>query len=62
MDVFTDQEHGVEAAAGAVEAALRAAGFAAAREDQAAELADLFPGMGEGMAEWVVVSPRTGRS
>jgi hypothetical protein len=30
----TDQEHGVQAAAGAVEAALRGAGFQAVRQDQ----------------------------
>jgi hypothetical protein len=48
VDLFTDQEDGVEAAAGAVEAALRAAGFEPERQDQAAGLADLFPGMGGG--------------
>lgn len=31
VDLFTDQEHGVEAAAGAVESALRKAGFRAER-------------------------------
>lgn len=56
VDLFTDQEHGVEAAAGAVEAALRGAGFEAERQDQAAGLADLFPGMREGLAEWVVTA------
>jgi hypothetical protein len=57
VDLFTDQEYGVQAAAGAVEAALRDAGFAAERRDQAAGLADVFPGMGEGLAEWVVTAP-----
>jgi hypothetical protein len=57
VDLFTDQEHGVEAAAGAVEAALRAAGFQAEGQDQVAGLDDLFPGMGEGLAEWVVTAP-----
>jgi nucleotidyltransferase AbiEii toxin of type IV toxin-antitoxin system len=56
VDLFTDQEHGVQAAAGGVEAALRDAGFAAERRDQAAGLADVFPGMGEGLAEWVVTA------
>jgi Nucleotidyl transferase AbiEii toxin, Type IV TA system len=56
VDLFTDQEHGVQAAAGAVEAALRDAGFAAERRDQAAGLADVFPGLGEGLAEWVVIA------
>ena len=31
VDLFTDDEHGVQAAAGEVEASLRAAGFAAGR-------------------------------
>jgi Nucleotidyl transferase AbiEii toxin, Type IV TA system len=54
VDLFTGQEHGVQAAAGAVEAALREAGFRADRRDKAAGLADIFPGMGEGLAEWIV--------
>lgn len=57
VDLFTDQEHGVEAAAAAVEVALAAAGLQAAREDSDAELADLFPGMGGGLAEWTVTAP-----
>jgi hypothetical protein len=57
VDLFTNEETGVEAAAESVEAALRAAGFAAAREDDAAGLSDLFEGMGEGLAEWTVTAP-----
>jgi hypothetical protein len=57
VDLFTDEEHGVEAAAGAVEAALRSAGFAAEREDKTAGLADIFEGMGEGLAEWTINAP-----
>ena len=57
VDLFTNQEHGVEAAAGTVEAALRDAGFAAERQDKTAGLSDIFPGMGEGLAEWIVTSP-----
>jgi Nucleotidyl transferase AbiEii toxin, Type IV TA system len=57
VDLFTDQEHGVEAAADAVEAALRDAGFQAEREHDSAGLADIFPGMGEGLAEWVITAP-----
>jgi hypothetical protein len=57
VDLFTNEETGVEAAAESVEAALRAAGFAAAREDDAAGLSDLFDGMGEGLAEWTVTAP-----
>jgi hypothetical protein len=47
----------VLAAAGAVEAALRDAGFNAERRDQSGGLADVFPGMGEGLAEWIVTAP-----
>jgi hypothetical protein len=57
VDLFTDQERGVEAATGAVEAALRGAGFMTARRDLAGGLADVFPGMGEGLAEWIVTDP-----
>jgi hypothetical protein len=57
VDLFTNEETGVESAAESVEAALRAAGFAAAREDDAARLSDLFEGMGEGLAEWTVTAP-----
>lgn len=57
VDLFTDQQHGVEAAAGLVEAALRGAGFTVERQDDAEDLADIFPGMGEGLAEWVVSAP-----
>jgi len=55
VDLFTDQEHGVEAAAAAVEAAL-AAGLGAERQDDSADLAGLFPGMGQGLAEWTVTT------
>jgi hypothetical protein len=57
VDLFTDEEHGVEAAAGAVEAALQAAGFEAEREDKTGGLSDVFEGMGEGLAEWTVAAP-----
>ena len=56
VDLFTDQETGVQAAAGAVEAALRGAGFEPERQDQSAGLTDIFPGMGEGLAEWIVTA------
>lgn len=56
VDLFTDQEMGVQAAAGAVDAALRDAGFEMERRDQAVGLADVFPGMGEPLAEWVVTA------
>jgi hypothetical protein len=57
VDLFTDQEHGVEAAAASVETALAAAGFHAERQDDTAGLTDLFPGMGQGLAEWIVTAP-----
>jgi hypothetical protein len=56
VDVFSDEEDGVAAAAGAVESALRAAGFGTERRDQAG-LADIFEGLGEGLAEWIVSAP-----
>jgi hypothetical protein len=57
VDLFTDEEHGVEAAAGAVQAALQAAGFDAEREDKTAGLSDVFEGMGEGLADWTITAP-----
>jgi hypothetical protein len=57
VDLFTNEETGVGAAADSVEAALQAAGFAAEREDKATGLADLFEGMDEGLAEWTVTAP-----
>ena len=57
VDVFTDMQGGVEAAADAVDAALRDAGFGIERRDKTAGLADIFDGMGEGLAEWIVAAP-----
>lgn len=57
VDLFTNVETGVEAAADAVEAALGKAGFTAVRQDETAGLADIFEGMGEGLAEWIVTAP-----
>ena len=57
VDLFTDEEHGVESAADAVEAALRAAGFQTERDDKTAGLSDIFEGMGEGLAEWTLTAP-----
>jgi hypothetical protein len=56
VDVFSDEEGGVEAAADAVEAALHDAGFGAERRDKTAGLGDIFYGMGEGLAEWIVTA------
>ncbi len=57
VDLFTNEETGVEAAADSVEAALHEAGFSAEREDKITGLADLFEGMDEGLAEWTVTAP-----
>jgi hypothetical protein len=57
VDLFTNVESGVEAAADAVESALRKAGFTVVRQDKTAGLADIFEGMGEGLAEWIVTAP-----
>ena len=57
VDLFTDEEAGVAAAAEAVEAALTAAGFQAERRDKTGGLADIFPDIGEGLAEWIVTAP-----
>jgi hypothetical protein len=56
VDLFTNEEAGVEAAAGSVEAALRNAGFETEREDTAAGLSDMFEGMDEDLAEWTVTA------
>jgi len=57
VDVFSDEQGGVEAAADAVDAALRDAGFGTERRDKAAGLEDIFYGLGEGLAEWIVTAP-----
>jgi nucleotidyltransferase AbiEii toxin of type IV toxin-antitoxin system len=57
VDLFTNKDDGVTSAAGAVEAALRAAGFEAERQDKTGGLADIFYGMGDGLAEWIVTAP-----
>ena len=50
--LFTGQEHGVQAAAGAVAAAR----FGPERQDQAAGLTGIVAGMDEGLAEWIVTA------
>ena len=57
VNLFSDQETAVAAAAEAVEGALRAAGFEAERRDQAGGLEDIFYGLGEGLAEWIITAP-----
>ena len=57
VDLFTDKEASVAAAAEAVESALREAGFGTERGKRADGLDDIFYGLGEGMAEWIVTAP-----
>ena len=56
VDVFSDEEGAVEAAADAVEAALRDEGLGTERRDKTAGLSDIFFGMGEGLAEWIITA------
>jgi hypothetical protein len=57
VDLFTDEEASVAAAAAAVESALREAGFGIERRDQAGGLGDIFYGLGDALAEWIVTAP-----
>lgn len=57
VDLFSDELGSVEAAADAVEAALRDAGFETLREDKTGGLGDIWYGMGQGLAEWAVTAP-----
>jgi len=57
VDIFTDEEDGVAAVTAKVEDTLIAAGFAAERRDKTGGLGDIFPGMGDGLAEWIVTAP-----
>ena len=56
VDVFSDEEGAVEAAADAVDAALRDEGFGTERRDKTGGLSDIFYGMGEGLAEWIITA------
>ena len=67
VDLFTDEEASVAAAAESVEKALRGAGFGTERRDNASGnwangdwaggLGDVFYGLGDGLAEWIVTAP-----
>ena len=57
VDLFSNQQAGVSAAAEVVQDALRAAGFQADRQDTDRGLADVFYGMGDGIAEWIITAP-----
>ena len=57
VDLFTNEDDGVKAAAGAVGDALREAGYGVERQDVAGGLADVFDDIGDGLAEWIVTAP-----
>ncbi len=57
VDLFSDREGAVQAAADAVEQALRAAGLQAERQDKSAGLSEIWYAIGEGLAEWVITAP-----
>jgi len=57
VDLFTDVESSVAAAAESVEKALRAAGFGTERRDEVNGLGDIFYGLGDALAEWIVTAP-----
>jgi hypothetical protein len=57
VDLVTNRETGVQAAAGPVEAALRREGFTARRKERASELAEIFPGLGDELADLRVTAP-----
>jgi hypothetical protein len=57
VDLVTDCTKGVKAAAGAVEDALRAAGFEVERQDRDSRLNEVFYGFEDGLIEWTVAGP-----
>jgi hypothetical protein len=57
VDLFTDEEASVAAAAESVDKALRGAGFGTERRDKPGGLGDIFYGLGDGLAEWIVTAP-----
>ncbi len=57
VDLFTDQDGAVAAAASVVEKALREAGYLVDREEGIDDLADLFEGFDQEIAEFIVTSP-----
>jgi hypothetical protein len=57
VDLFTDRERGVAVAADAVEAALRAAGYSAEKQADMFGLAEVFEGLDEQLAEWIITAP-----
>lgn len=57
VDCFTHRDGAVKAAAAAVAAALESAGLHVAEVTAEDNLGDLFYGMGDDLAEWIITSP-----
>ena len=57
VNLVTDDDDGVMAAAGEVEEALRAAGYIVERDEQDNSLAYVFEGFERGLAEWKLTGP-----
>jgi hypothetical protein len=57
VDLFSDRQAAVAQAREPVEEALRRAGFVAEREDLSGGLGDVFEGMADELAEWIVTAP-----
>jgi hypothetical protein len=60
VDAFSPRDRAAKDGAGAVEAALRAAGLAVERVDKTGGLSDLFYGLEDDLAEWVITVPGSG--
>lgn len=57
IDLFTDREGVVAEAAAAVESALRTAGFEVERMERFGDLADVWEGLADNLAEWIITAP-----
>src|SRR5919109_4206516 len=57
VDLFTDREGAVPAAAAAVETALGSAGFQVERVERFGDLAAVWEGLTDNLAEWIVTAP-----
>jgi hypothetical protein len=57
VDLMTNRPEGVQAAAAAVEEALRSAGLGAERQNRDTGLEEVFYGFADGLAEWTVTGP-----
>jgi Nucleotidyl transferase AbiEii toxin, Type IV TA system len=57
IDLVTNMETGVGEAAGPLEAALLEAGYRAERQPRDSDLSDLFPGLGDELADYHITGP-----